>query len=246
MKLHFKPMPGLTVVVVICIGILLALGTWQYQRLQWKTALLADVEAAVTAPPFTSLDGLNRAIEKDEPVDFRRIEFSATPLAASPVYAVYAPQKGGIYWDLFRQYEAAPDIFGRYAQVTDAEKPGGEANVGTPSESMIHIGYVRKVHAMGAVEALIKSKPSSDTNRWFKFNQSGDWGQDDVMTSHYVYITKSQSAADGSLSAESLAIRRPDIRNNHFDYMLTWYSFALILFIIYLILHWRAGRLKFS
>lgn len=245
MKVHFKPMPWLSVMVAICIAILLTLGTWQYQRLQWKTALLADVEAAVTAPPFASLDDLRRAIEAEEPVDFRRIQFTATPREASPIYAVYAPEKGGIYWDLFRQYNAAPDIFGRYAQVNETNKPNGDVRVEDTAPTA-SIGYVRKVYEMGFMEALLKSKPTPEANRWFKFNQSGDWGQGDVLISHYIYITKSQPASDGTLSAESLVIRRPDIRNNHFDYMLTWFSFAGILLIIYFILHLRAGRLKFS
>ena len=212
MTIKFKPMPWLSVIVAICIAILIGLGTWQYQRLQWKTALLADVEAAVTAPPFQSLSALHSAIEAGEPVDFRRIEFEADG----------------------------------YAQVTDETKPNGDERVPAQLVADSHIGYVRKVHDMGAVEAKIKSKASPDTNRWFRFNQSGDWGQGDVLTSHYIYITKMQSSASGILDAAELPIRRPDIRNNHFDYMLTWFSFALILLIIYFILHRRAGRLSFS
>ena len=50
----------------------------------------------------------------------------------------------------------------------------------------------------------------------------------------------------GASDADLLPLKRPDIRNNHLDYMLTWYSFAVILLIIYFILHRRAGRLKFS
>lgn len=246
MKLHFKPMPWLTVFVVISLAILISLGTWQYQRLQWKTALLADVEAAVTAPPFNSLGDLQRAIADDEPVDFRRIQFTAKPLAGSPVYAVYAPQKGGIYWDQFRQYEGGPDIFGRYERVADDVKPDSSLVVTNTLMADSAIGYVRKVHPMGWVESLIKSKASPASNRWFKFNQSGDWGQGEVMTSHYIDIVEYESATDTQLDAANLPIKRPDIRNNHFDYMLTWYSFALILLIIYLILHRRAGRLKFS
>ncbi|MEP3890213.1 MAG: SURF1 family cytochrome oxidase biogenesis protein [Hellea sp.] len=246
MKLHFKPMPWLTAIVAICLFILISLGTWQYQRLQWKTALLAEVEAAVTAPPFTSLAEFQTALEAGKPVDFRRIGFTATPKAQTPIYAVYGPGKGGIYWDLFRQYSAQPDIFGKYDRARDAEKPDGTAVVPAQLLADQNIGYVRKVHAMGGVESKIKSKPNPAANRWFKFNQSGRWGQGDVMTSYYIDITAYDSTAAQALDAASLPVRRPEIRNNHFDYMLTWYSFAIILLIIYAILHRRAGRLKFS
>ena len=42
--------------------ILICLAVWQYQRLQWKTALLEEVELAVSAPPLKSLKDLQAAI----------------------------------------------------------------------------------------------------------------------------------------------------------------------------------------
>ena len=103
-------------------------------------------------------------------------------------------------------------------------------------------GYVRKVYPMGTVENWVKSKANTKTNRYFHFNQTSDW-YDAVrrpnIQGYYIDLEEAASASD-------LPILRPDIRNNHLDYMLTWWSFALIFIIIYLILHKRAGRLKFS
>ena len=81
MKLKFRPMPWLTAITAVMLAILISLGVWQYKRLQWKTNLLAEVEASVTAPPLTSLDDLERAIAAGEPVDFRRIALTASPTA---------------------------------------------------------------------------------------------------------------------------------------------------------------------
>ena len=108
------------------------------------------------------------------------------------------------------------------------------------------IGYVREDHPMGRVEAWSKSKPSPEKNRWFKFNQTGDWGAKDMRLTHYIEIEETLpfNTEDGGLSAATaLPIRRPTIRNNHFDYMLTWFSFAILLVIFYLLIHRRAGRL---
>ena len=49
MRVKFRPMPWLTAIVAIMLAILISLGVWQYKRLQWKTTLLAEVEASVTA-----------------------------------------------------------------------------------------------------------------------------------------------------------------------------------------------------
>ncbi|MEP4053234.1 MAG: SURF1 family cytochrome oxidase biogenesis protein [Litorimonas sp.] len=243
MNLKFQPMPWLTGIVAVMLAILISLGVWQYQRLQWKTDLLAEVEASVTAPPLTSLADLERAIEAGEPVDFRRIKFQAPQLTGAPIYAVYKSQAGDIYWDLFTQYAY---IFARFDTVVEADKPLQTKVCCTSSIAPFHIGYVREDHPMGRVESWIKSKPNPVTNRWFKFNQSGDWGVgEEVRTSHYIDIEKSfVSVDDGEPDANVLPIRRPTIRNNHRDYMLTWFSFAGLLLIFYLLIHKRAGRLS--
>ena len=243
MKIQFRPMPWLSAIVAVMFVILISLGVWQYQRLQWKTALLDEVEASVTASPLTSLDDLERAIEAGEPVDFRRISFSSSPAAGEPVYAVYRTQQGGIYWDLFQSYGP---IFGRYDTVLDADKPNGEAVSPAHIVADVLIGYVREDHPMGRVESWSKSKPNVEKNRWFKFNQTGDWGTQDMRTSHYIEIAGILpfNTKDGGVSAASeLPIRRPSIRNNHRDYMLTWFSFAGLLLIFYALIHQRAGRL---
>ncbi|RZV41594.1 MAG: hypothetical protein EX271_07715 [Acidimicrobiales bacterium] len=49
---------------------------------------------------------------------------------------------------------------------------------------------------------------------------------------------------DGVDEASDLPVEKPDIPNNHLEYMLTWYSFALILVVIYFLLHKKQGRLQ--
>ena len=244
MSIKFRPMPWLTVIVAIMLAILISLGVWQFNRLQWKTQLLAEVEASVTAPPLTSLDDLDRALAEGEPVDFRRIAFQSAPTAGQPVYAVYKTQQGGIYWDLFQQYG---DIFGRYDTVLSDNKPDGTEVSPAMLVADINVGYVREDHPMGLVESWLKSKPNATTNRWFKFNQTGDWGDANTLTSHYIDIQTKLSFDTqdrGASAAKGLPVRRPTIRNNHRDYMLTWFSFALLLIIFYMLIHRRAGRLS--
>jgi len=101
-------------------------------------------------------------------------------------------------------------------------------------------GYVRV--AREANNAKVKSTPGK--NRWFGFNtmpDSHNWSdQVDGGADMRFYIDAVQGATDASL----LPPKRPDIRNNHFDYMLTWYGLAIVLLIIYGILHIREGRLE--
>jgi surfeit locus 1 family protein len=241
-KLVFRPMPVLTVILAISVAILISLGIWQYQRLQWKTALLSEVEASVTAPPLRSLSDLNAAIQAGDPIDFRRIQIEASPVEDGPEFHLYKSQGGGIYWDVVEPLSQGALTILAKTETLNADQKENQEELPFVSERNNYTGYVRKTYEMGRVEGWVKSKANTDTNRYFHFNQTGDWydglpGQ--VLEGYYIDVEPSESADD-------LPVRRPKIANNHFDYMLTWWSFAIIFIIIYLLLHKRAGRLKFQ
>lgn len=44
----------------------------------------------------------------------------------------------------------------------------------------------------------------------------------------------------------NLPVLLPDIRNNHRDYMWTWFSLAGLLIIFYGLIHYRAKRLSWG
>lgn len=246
MNVSFRPMPWLTAIVAVMLAILISLGVWQYQRLQWKTDLLAEVEASVTAPPLTSLDDLERAIAAGDPVDFQRIELTGIIGSEIYEYHVFKSQAGGIFWDVFRPFQSEKSIqnrmiFVRTQTIDNTQKSDDDFERIIRSELDPVYGYVRKDHPMGRVEFWVKSKPNRQTNRWFKFNQDGNWGEalsSTTIRSHYVELDLSVE------SAVALPVRRPTIRNNHRDYMLTWFSFAFLLLIFYALIHRRAGRLS--
>lgn len=69
----------LTIASVITFAILVGLGMWQVQRLHWKTALLADVAAARTAP----VRPLAQVLASPRPV-WRRVSVDCPGLATAP------------------------------------------------------------------------------------------------------------------------------------------------------------------
>ena len=100
------------------------------------------------------------------------------------------------------------------------------------------IGYVRLVQKPNW--AIPKSDPN--TNRWFAFNAKPevlDWSDGGRVAKAY-YIDQVEHIK----TVADLPVRIPEIANNHLDYMLTWYSFAIILLVIYFLLHKKQGRLR--
>ncbi len=239
MRLYFKPFLGLTIFTVIGLSILISLGTWQYHRLQWKTQLLADVETAIHAAPFTAISQIGTALDENAPIDFRRVEVTLLRRADDPVFYVYAPIKQALFW---RPYEVARTqrggrIFAAFDPIDDAAKSDGVVAQSGPFQIA---GYVRLARAKTRGQA--KSTPKA--NRWFGFNpmagSENDWNVlsgGGVETRYYIDVVPKVT------QASALPVKRPNIRNNHFDYMLTWYSLALVLLIFYVLLHRRQNRL---
>ena len=68
----------LTILAALLLGVLLALGTWQVQRMQWKEGLIAGAEAAADQPPVPLAEAL-----KAENPEFRRVILTCRGLAAA-------------------------------------------------------------------------------------------------------------------------------------------------------------------
>ena len=69
----------LTILAVALLGVLLALGVWQVQRMQWKEGLMDGAEAAAGQPPLP----LAEALELENP-EFRRVILTCRGLSAAP------------------------------------------------------------------------------------------------------------------------------------------------------------------
>jgi surfeit locus 1 family protein len=67
--LRFRPRPWPTLAALGALAVLLALGTWQVERLHWKQALIAEREAQLAAPP----EPLPAETDDWRAWDFRRV-----------------------------------------------------------------------------------------------------------------------------------------------------------------------------
>jgi len=244
----FRPFPGLTIFTLIALGILLWLGTWQYGRMGEKSLLLSRIDTAASSAPFSDFSGIIAARNAGEPIDFRRARLKLSYVSSvdgTPgEYHVYKSQDGKTAWRIFR--EAKTGSGANVFVAADIVADGAKSLPRPVSSDPVYIaGYVRTWQRPSRFAA--KSTPSA--NRWFSFNALKDtapWtsAAPGTPVEQDLYIDAAQ-ISDAPISDE-LPVKKPDIPNNHFDYMLTWYSFALILLIIYFILHIRGGRLRFK
>jgi surfeit locus 1 family protein len=227
--------------IVAALAVLVALGTWQLERREWKEALIAELDRKLAAPPtdVPPREGwpqLNAGRDK-----FRRVAFpaeffgdealvysSGSPLrpdATGPGYWVFAPARlpGGSVVVVNRGF--VPE--GRQDRTTRAE--------GTPS------GTVQIVGAMRWPEARGTFTPNDDPAKglWFARDPAAmaaakNWGEVAPF-----YVDQEAPPAPGGLP--KVGRLKPSLPNNHLQYAVTWYGLALVI-LISAVVFWRARR----
>ena len=73
---------GLTIATAIAFAILVALGTWQVQRLHWKEGLLARI-AALKAAPARPVGAVLDEVAHGGDADFTRVSATCPGLAGT-------------------------------------------------------------------------------------------------------------------------------------------------------------------
>ncbi|CAN7296759.1 SURF1 family protein [Brevundimonas sp. LjRoot202] len=80
---------GLTLASALVFVLLVTLGVWQVQRLQWKQGLIARAEAVATAPPASPV----AVLEADEP-EFGKVALICPGLATAPFVELQTIHEG--------------------------------------------------------------------------------------------------------------------------------------------------------
>lgn len=230
-RLH--PLLWPTIITLPSLLILLALGTWQVQRLELKRSLIAQREAALAAPPIAAPENFDPARHA-----FRRVRLEGRFLHERELYT--APR-------------------------SRAGKPG--LRVVTPlllgdgSVVMVDRGWLPRANKAPAsrgagqmtgrvtVEGVIRR--SDQRGRFVPENQPADnlWFTRDVpaMAEHAglgrvrPYLVEAGPAANPGGLPIGRAYR-VDLRNDHLQYVVTWYALAAALLVIYILYARRARR----
>jgi len=235
-RFYFRPHLILSLLTLIALAVLLKLGFWQKDRLAWKTDLLAAVEVAARAEPLTPTAEITRLMEAGEFVEFRRVDIKAETLPMESPYLVFTARNRDISWRQFKLVRSGIDIF--FAEI-GLVADGAKTEVAAVSAEPVRlIGYIRTAERQGTP----RSESSPESNRWFGFNpqpQTHDWA---VLSGQDANMQFFIETVPGVTHVEDLPARRPDIANNHFDYMITWFSLAILLCVFYVLIHIRDGR----
>jgi surfeit locus 1 family protein len=219
----------------IALAVLIALGTWQLQRRVEKLALIETLDRRLSAVPVALADRklwpqLDRA--EDE---YRRVRFSAAfiPAAEGLVYAGPSPfpsdMPGAGYWVFALARTTSGDLLvinRGYVPEDVKDANSRAANEGAANVEVIGVMRWPQPRSYFA--------PTDDPlrNLWFvrdhlAIAHAKGWGEVAPF-----YVELEEPLPPGGLPRP--APLRPNIRNEHLQYAITWYGLAAVLIVMLL------------
>ncbi|WLS04668.1 SURF1 family protein [Shinella oryzae] len=209
------------------LAILLSLGTWQVERLQWKEKLLADIAERRVAPPVT-LGEIEAMAARGEDIEYR-------PVTVSGVFAnnrerhFFATWRGQTGYYVYTPLQLAD---GRFLFVNrgfvpyEAKEPEMRKQGQLTGEQTV----------TGLARARLAEKPSSIVP------------ENDLAKNIFYWKDLDAMAASTGIAADRLvpffidagdapnpkglpigAVTQFDLPNNHLQYAVTWYGLAAAL-----------------
>lgn len=207
---------------VVGLAILITLGVWQVQRLQWKEALLAQLAANAAAPPTS----LAQAAQRPDP-EFVKVSFTGA-YAHDVAKKMMATFEGGQGWTVITPAVTADG----YAVMVDRGRiPGQLGEAFDKPEGEVQIEGVIRTYPHG--QAMFDPENDLKANIWYW------WDVPSMLASSglpqglkpYPYVVQLVP------SAAAAPFPRPDepkakLANNHLGYAITWFGLAATLLAV--------------
>lgn len=231
----FRPALWPTLITIPAILVLLGLGTWQVDRRAWKLDVIERIDTRMAAAPV-ALPAAGVAVDDWE---YRRVTVSGALLHERSFYIVANSGVGRPGWHvvtpLARADGAGHVLVNRGFVAQELKEPATRA-AGNPSGPVTVTGVVRKPWQQGWFV------PDNDPvkNVWFYADAAAMW-RHAGLTGPLLLVEADATPNPGDWPRGGQT--RVSVPNNHLEYAVTWYSFALLLLIIYFVWHRKQGRL---
>lgn len=209
---------------VVGCAILIALGTWQVQRLAWKQGVLAEIDTRIQSEP------VELPIWAELSEDLYLPVIASGTITDEEIHVLISIKQRGAGYRVISAFETD----GRRVLI-DRGFIGLEDkdNARLPVEAVV----TGNLHWPDEIDSFT---PEPDVERDIWFARDVDAMADALQTEPLLIILRSSSEPDQVV--EPLPINSAGIPNDHLSYAITWFSLAAIWFVMTLYLLWRIRR----
>jgi surfeit locus 1 family protein len=214
------------------LAVLIGLGVWQLQRLQWKEGLIAEIESRTEAPPVSLAQTVALARTGDD-VSYLRVRAEGRFDHDKERY-FFTSVDGNVGWHVITPLTTptGESVLVDRGFVPDALRDPATRPQGRIEGTVTVIGLARPSEVQG------RFVPDNEVerNRWF-------W-RDLPAMARSIFPAGAPNLAPFFLDAEKSEVpggwplggqTRLDIPNDHLQYAITWFAIAFCLIVIYLI-----------
>jgi surfeit locus 1 family protein len=208
--------------------LLLGLGTWQLQRLQWKEALIAARDAGLHAEPVE----LPRTLEAAHALELHPVRVEGQFRNDRELYLNLESARGEAGFHIVTPFllaDGATLLVDRGFVPTDHKAPDTRAE--SEPQGIVSV--------TGLVRLPSEGKPSWFTpdndparNSWFYVDLAAMGKAAGVERVLPLYVDADASPNPGGLPQGGQTLT--DLPNNHLQYAITWYALAVALVAIYI------------
>ena len=213
-----------TLIGVVGCAILIWLGTWQVQRLAWKEAILDQIETQIEAEPQVL------PIWGDPEVDKYLAVKASGLITNEELHVLVSVKQRGAGYRIISAFETDGRrvLLDRgFIALEDKEtvRPPVEADI------------TGNLHWPQEID---KYTPDTDQDRGIWFARDVEAMADALQTEPLLIVLRTTSEATPPV--DPLPVDGGGIPNDHLQYAITWFSLAVIWFVMTLYLLWRIRR----
>jgi len=230
---NFRPSIWLTLAWLPSLIILLGLGTWQMERRAWKLDLIRDIEARMHEAPVP----LPADIADPAPWQFRVVSLTGTFLHAAEAHRVAQPRQGingfQVLTPLLRDNGSA--VIVDRGWIPKQFKDPGTRPEGQVEGEVTITGVVR----LKGEQTMFVPDNDPVANNWFFVDLDALQARAGVPLQPIYVMQDSSDLTWPQATPPSFSLR-----NTHLEYAFTWYSLAVIMTVIFVLMGQTRGREK--
>jgi len=206
---------------VVGVAILLLLGFWQLRRMEWKQTLLNNIAARIAAP------AVDIPIQPNKDRDsYLHVRLTGT-LSGEEIHVLASQKYAGPGFEIISKLQTSDGP----VLVDLGFVPEKDKNTPRPTGEFTITGNLLWPDAKG----YFTPQPDLTKNEWFARDLPAMAAR--LKTSKVLVVASAvEPAVQGLPKPVQLASNIP---NRHFEYVLTWFSLAIVWFGMTLYLLWR-------
>ena len=233
--IRFRPRLAPTLFTIPVVAVLVTLGVWQLQRLEWKSRLIAERATAVAAAPVSPPKTLAEA----RALEFHRVTVEGVFLHDKEILRNAIAAKGDAGFDVLTplREEGGRIVFANRGFVPTELKDPATRPTGQLAGTVRVSGLLRVPPQEKPGWFIPDNRP--DRNAWFWIDLPAMAAADGLANVAPFYIDADAEPNPGGWPKGGVTPLA--LPNDHLQYAITWFSLAAALVVIYLVYHSRGG-----